>query len=81
MDIDEARTLLFGPKPTPDDAVINDVLQKLWDTASGEGEEMGYQQGKDEGCADCYNDGQDEAYERGVADGKHAEQMAGTDDE
>jgi flagellar biosynthesis/type III secretory pathway protein FliH len=81
MDIDEARTLLFGPKPTPDDAVINDVLQKLWETASNEGEEMGYQQGKDEGCSDCYNDGQDEAYQRGYEEGKHAEQMAGTDDE
>jgi hypothetical protein len=70
MDIDEAKTMLWGPKPTPDDAAINDVLQKLWDTASAEGEENGYQQGKDEGCGDCYNDGQDEAYARGVEDGK-----------
>ena len=81
MDIDEAKTLLFGPNPTPDDAVIVDVLTKLWETASGEGEDIGYQQGKDESCQDRFQDGEDDGYKRGVEDGKHSEIMAGTDDE
>lgn len=74
MDIDEAVSTLFGPKPTTDDQAIRDVLTKLWDAASAEGEETGYQQGKDEGCADCYNDGQDEAYARGLQDGAEGAQ-------
>ena len=49
MDVQEAKTLLFGPKPTPDDAVITDVLEKLWATASNEGEDIGYQRGFEDG--------------------------------
>lgn len=65
MDVQEAKTMLFGPKPTPDDQVIMDVLTKLWVS----GQEDGFQTGKDEG------------YQRGYEDGKHAEMMNGTDDE
>jgi flagellar biosynthesis/type III secretory pathway protein FliH len=66
MDIEEARTILFGPKPTPDDAAIRDVLTRLWVS----GQEDGYTTGKDEGCQDCYQDGSDDGYKRGMAEGR-----------
>lgn len=42
MDVQEAKTMLFGPKPTPDDQVIVDVLTRLWVS----GQEQGYEEGK-----------------------------------
>ena len=64
-DVEDAKTLLFGSKPTPDDAVIYDVLDKLYHS----GHEDGYQTGKDEGCLDCEQMGNDAGYERGYAAG------------
>lgn len=77
MDVNEAKKLLWGPNPTPDDAVIIDVLDKLYVA----GQEDGFTTGKDEGCLDCFQDGVDDGYKRGYAEGQHAEQMNGTDDE
>jgi hypothetical protein len=65
QDVEQAKSLLFGPKPTPDDAVIYDVLDKLYQS----GHEDGYQAGKDEGCMDCEQQGEDAGYERGYAAG------------
>jgi hypothetical protein len=41
MTVEEAKTVLFGPKPTPDDAVIYDVLERLAATAH----DLGYAEG------------------------------------
>jgi hypothetical protein len=64
-EVREAKELLFGKQPTPDDPVIFDVLTRLYMS----GHEDGYSTGKDEGCLDCEQQGKDDGYERGYAAG------------
>jgi hypothetical protein len=60
-EVQHAKDSLFGKNPTPDDPVIFDVLTKLYMS--------GFEDGKDEGCMDCEQSGNDAGYSRGLQDG------------
>lgn len=61
----EAKTLLFGAAPTPDDQAILHALTEIYEKAY----DAGFKDASEQSCNDCLMAGTDEGYDRGYAAG------------
>lgn len=61
----EAKTLLFGVHPTPDDQAILHALTTIYEKAY----DAGFKDASEQSCNDCHMAGTDEGYDKGYAAG------------
>lgn len=61
----DAKTLLFGVHPTPDDQAILHALTAVYEKAY----DAGFKDGSGQTCNECHEAGSAEGYDRGYAAG------------